>query len=72
VRALRTVLSDTIARHLNLEHEIHDITSHEVLASGVPRIRRCVNWVPVFMLVPIFGPNPDSLPSPFGQGTGVP
>jgi hypothetical protein len=30
------------------------------------------NWVRVFMLVPIFGPNPDSLPSPFGQGAGVP
>jgi len=27
VRALRTVLSDTVARHLNLEHEIHDIAS---------------------------------------------
>jgi len=26
----------------------------------------------VFMLIPVFGPNSDSLPSPFGQGAGVP
>jgi hypothetical protein len=29
-------------------------------------------WVWVFMLIPVFGPNSDSLPSPFGQGAGVP
>ena len=26
----------------------------------------------VFMLIPVFGPDSDSLPSPFGQGAGVP
>jgi hypothetical protein len=25
-----------------------------------------------FILIPAFGPNSDSLPSPFGQGAGVP
>jgi hypothetical protein len=29
-------------------------------------------WVRVFMLIPVFGPNSDGLPSPFGQGAGVP
>ena len=43
---------------------------NELASSRVSR--RCVNWVRVFMLVPIFGPNADSLPSPFGQGAGVP
>jgi hypothetical protein len=25
-----------------------------------------------FTLIPVFGPNSNSLPSPFGQGAGVP
>src|SRR5262249_41339006 len=29
-------------------------------------------WVRVFMLIPVFGPSSDSLPSRFGQGVGVP
>jgi hypothetical protein len=29
-------------------------------------------WARVFMLIPAFGPNSDRLPSPFGQGAGVP
>jgi len=29
-------------------------------------------WVPVFTLIPVLGPNSDSLPSLFGLGAGVP
>jgi hypothetical protein len=42
-----------------------------VLANIVQHIEPWVKWVRVFM-IPVFGPNSDSLPSPFGQGAGVP
>jgi len=43
-----------------------------VLANIVPHIDPVGAWVRVFMLIPAFGPISDSLPSPFGQGAGVP
>ena len=46
--------------------------SLNVLANIVPHIDPVGEMGAVFMLIPVFGPNPDSLPSPFGQGAGVP
>jgi len=46
--------------------------SMNVLANIVQHIEPGAKWVRVFMLIPAFGPNSDSLPSPFGQGAGVP
>jgi hypothetical protein len=43
-----------------------------VLANIVQHIEPWAKWARVFMLIPVFGPNSDSLPSPFGQGAGVP
>jgi hypothetical protein len=34
--------------------------------------RRIRHHHPSFKLIPVFGPNSDSLPSLFGQGVGVP
>ena len=45
--------------------------SLKVLANIVPHIDPVGEMGAVFMLIPVFGPNPDSLPSPFGQGAGV-
>jgi len=43
-----------------------------VLANIVQQIEPWAKWMRVFMLIPVFGPNSDRLPSPFGQGAGVP
>jgi hypothetical protein len=47
---------------------------NDVLAGIVPQIDPVGgrNGMRVFMLIPVFGPDSDSLPSPFGQGAGVP
>jgi hypothetical protein len=37
-----------------------------------PHIDPSAQLVPVFTLIPVLGPNSDSLPSLFGQGGGVP
>jgi hypothetical protein len=46
--------------------------SLNVVANIVPHIDPVGEMGAVFMLIPAFGPNSDSLPSPFGQGAGVP
>jgi hypothetical protein len=42
-----------------------------VLANIVQHIRTVGEMGAVFMLIPVFGPNSGSPPSPFGQGAVV-